>query len=159
MAQIFRQNARLDGVSQLQQYDLLTYLPNDILVKVGWTSMFASLEVRAPLLDHQLFEFAARIPPHQRMTVFSGKRLLKAALGKQLPTVIKCRSKQYTLRRLTGSNTARWRGQCCLTVQIRWCLTVLIFGVCGRSILSGQTHHKDRLWAALCFLLWSRTTI
>ncbi len=160
MVQLFRQNARLDGVSQLQQYDLLTYLPNDILVKVDRASMFASLEVRAPLLDHQLFEFAARIPPYHRMTVFRGKRLLKIALGKQLPAVIKRRPKQgFSIPQADWlKHSALARAVLLDGVDSPVLDRVYIRGLWEEHI-SGQADHKDRLWAVLCFLLWSQTTV
>jgi asparagine synthase (glutamine-hydrolysing) len=51
-----------DPLSRIQYVDIKTYLTDDILAKVDRASMAVSLEVRAPLLDHQLMETAARIP-------------------------------------------------------------------------------------------------
>src|SRR5215510_8607941 len=51
-----------DYVSTLQQIDMATYLPDDILAKVDRTSMAVSLESRVPFLDHRLMEFVATMP-------------------------------------------------------------------------------------------------
>ena len=51
----------------LQDLDIKTYLPGDILTKVDRMSMANSLEARVPLLDHQLVEFACRLPADLRM--------------------------------------------------------------------------------------------
>ncbi len=52
----------LDGVDSYAALDVATYLPGDLLVKVDRMSMAHALEVRSPLLDHRLHEWAARLP-------------------------------------------------------------------------------------------------
>jgi asparagine synthase (glutamine-hydrolysing) len=73
--------ADLDPWSRLQYVDLKTYLPDDLLTKVDRVSMQVSLEVRPPLLDHRIVEFAATVPTEQRATGGERKRLLKTALA------------------------------------------------------------------------------
>ncbi|CAA7619086.1 Asparagine synthetase [Magnetospirillum sp. LM-5] len=70
-------------VSRLQLCDLHTYLPNDILTKVDIASMANSLEVRSPLLDHELIELAATLPVEQRV-VRDGARYEKKVLLRRL---------------------------------------------------------------------------
>ncbi|WP_337286651.1 asparagine synthase (glutamine-hydrolyzing) [Candidatus Methylomirabilis sp.] len=74
--------------------DVNTYLPDDLLVKVDITSMANSLEVRAPLLDHPLMEFAAALPPSFKIQGVDKKYLLKRAMVDLLPAEILNRSKQ-----------------------------------------------------------------
>lgn len=81
-------------LSQVQYADLKTYLPGDILTKVDRASMANSLEVRVPLLDHTLVEWAAAIPPQEKLRGREGKYILKKALEPYLPPEILYRPKQ-----------------------------------------------------------------
>jgi asparagine synthase (glutamine-hydrolysing) len=65
--------------------DTMTYLPNDLLVKVDIASMAVSLEARSPFLDHHVIEFAASLPEGLKLRRLTTKYLLKKALAKLLP--------------------------------------------------------------------------
>jgi asparagine synthase (glutamine-hydrolysing) len=80
-------------LSRLQYIDLRVYLPDDILVKVDRMSMAHSLEVRVPLLDHKLVEFAATVPPELHLKGLQKKYLLKRALAHRLPAKVLNRKK------------------------------------------------------------------
>ena len=67
---------------RLLRADLLTYLPEALLVKVDRASMASSLEARSPLLDHKLVEFAARLPIDRKISGGQGKILLRE-IGKR----------------------------------------------------------------------------
>jgi asparagine synthase (glutamine-hydrolysing) len=84
----------LDALSQLQDLDLKTYLPGDILTKVDRMSMANSLEARVPLLDHPLVEFACSLPPDLQFRDGITKYLLKRALEGRVPAGILTRPKQ-----------------------------------------------------------------
>ncbi|HKU73876.1 MAG TPA: asparagine synthase (glutamine-hydrolyzing) [Pyrinomonadaceae bacterium] len=66
--------------------DQMTYLPNDLLVKVDIATMAVSLEARSPFLDHHVIEFAASLPQNLKLRRLTGKYLLKKVLRKLLPT-------------------------------------------------------------------------
>jgi asparagine synthase (glutamine-hydrolysing) len=66
--------------------DLMTYLPNDLLVKVDIASMAVSLEARSPFLDHHVIEFAASLPANFKLRRFTTKYLLKRVLRQLLPS-------------------------------------------------------------------------
>jgi asparagine synthase (glutamine-hydrolysing) len=65
--------------------DIMTYLPNDLLVKVDIASMAVSLEARSPFLDHHVIEFAASLPERLKLRGLTTKYLLKKVLHKLLP--------------------------------------------------------------------------
>src|SRR5256714_5373044 len=65
--------------------DTMTYLPNDLLVKMDIASMAVSLEARSPFLDHHLMEFAATLPEHLKLRGTTTKYLLKQVLKKFVP--------------------------------------------------------------------------
>jgi len=65
--------------------DMMTYLPNDLLVKVDIASMAVSLEARSPFLDHHVIEFAASLPEKLKLRGLTTKYLLKRVLKKLVP--------------------------------------------------------------------------
>jgi asparagine synthase (glutamine-hydrolysing) len=74
--------------------DLNTYLAGDILTKVDRTSMANSLEMRPPLLDPELVEWAGRLPVQLKLHRGDGKLVLKHAMAGRLPDEIIWRRKQ-----------------------------------------------------------------
>lgn len=74
-----------DLAHRMMYLDAVTYLPDDILVKVDRAAMGVSLETRVPLLDHRVFEFAWRLPLSMKVHNGQGKWLLKQVLYKHVP--------------------------------------------------------------------------
>jgi asparagine synthase (glutamine-hydrolysing) len=74
-----------DRLNQLLYVDLKTWLPNDILVKMDRMAMANSLEVRSPLLDHKVMEFAATLPAEMKYRGGTSKYLLKRYAAQHVP--------------------------------------------------------------------------
>ncbi|MFN0279636.1 MAG: asparagine synthase (glutamine-hydrolyzing) [Pyrinomonadaceae bacterium] len=87
--------------------DQMTYLPNDLLVKVDIASMANSLEARSPFLDHNVIEFAASLPESLKMNRFRTKSLLKKVAARLVP-----RDVVYRRKMGFGVPVGRWlRGE------------------------------------------------
>ena len=73
--------------------DTKTWLPDDLLIKADKMTMANSIELRVPLLDHKVLEFAASLPPKFKLNGFTRKYILKKTLSHQIPKEIRNRKK------------------------------------------------------------------
>ena len=80
-------------LDQMLYIDTKTWLPDDLLVKADKMTMANSIELRVPLLDHRLLEFAASLPPEYKLNGFALKYIWKKALAKRIPNSILKRKK------------------------------------------------------------------
>jgi asparagine synthase (glutamine-hydrolysing) len=160
-ARQFDRTRGLDHLSRITYVDLKTYLPNDILVKVDRMAMASSLEVRSPLLDHKVVEFAARVPAALKFRGTTSKYLLKRHLARTLPSSLVHRRKQgfaipvgqwlrSELREIAHdlllSERARRRGHFEVeAVRGLW-----------DAHQAGRRDHAHRLWALMMLELWQR---
>jgi asparagine synthase (glutamine-hydrolysing) len=93
LEELHKRTAGWDMLSRLLYVDTKTWLPNDILIKADRMSMATSIELREPLLDYRLVEFAARLPSRYKVRNGQSKYILKRALEGILPTEILHRPK------------------------------------------------------------------
>ncbi|MFB6298262.1 MAG: asparagine synthase-related protein, partial [Salinirussus sp.] len=84
---------RRDALARMQAVDVMYPLPDQILHKVDTASMYNSLEVRTPLLDRSVVEYAMSLPTAYKIDRAEQKRVLKGALGDRLPPAIRRREK------------------------------------------------------------------
>ena len=142
-------------------HDIDRYLPDDVLTKVDRMSMAVSLEVRVPLLDHRVAEFAGTLPAWMRLRGRTGKYLLKKLLERYLPLEIVHRPK-----RGFGVPLGRWfrrelRGELLDTLTPDRVRSVGVFrpeavNFLIRQHLSGQRDQSALLWHLFVFHLWDR---
>ncbi len=139
--------------------DQMTYLPNDLLVKVDIASMANSLEARSPFLDHNLIEFAASLPEGMKMRGLETKSLLKKVAARLVPKDVIYRRKMGF-----GVPVGRWfRGE--MKDFVRGVLLSeksLKRGIIKPEILeryvnehtSGERDYAFQLWTLLMLELW-----
>jgi asparagine synthase (glutamine-hydrolysing) len=145
-----------DPLSLVQYLDLKTYLVGDINTKVDRASMAHSLEVREPLMDHELIEWLATLPRELKVQGTEGKVLLKKAMEAHLPHEIMYRPKMGFAVPL-----AQWfRGP--LRQRMRDSVlgeTLAGTGIFEREVLEkiiddhqrGARDHSSPLWTLLMF--------
>lgn len=90
----FQQVGCATGAEWMMAMDAVTYLPDDILVKVDRAAMSASLETRAPFLDRDVVELAGQLPLSAKIDGRIGKRVLREVLYKYVPRELIERPKQ-----------------------------------------------------------------
>jgi asparagine synthase (glutamine-hydrolysing) len=91
--ELFGQVSDLALLNRMLYVDSKTWLPDDLLVKADKMTMAASVELRVPLLDYRVLEFAASLPLHYKVSGWKLKRILKAALVDSVPKEILNRKK------------------------------------------------------------------
>lgn len=138
--------------------DLLTYLPEAILVKVDRAAMAISLETRAPLLDHRVLEFSLQLP----LSYVRDKYLLKRLAYRRIPRELLDRPKQGFSVPLGRWFKGELRGLLtdALTAQRLEHLGIQNVGLVRQIMdehLSGVHDHTSRLWALLVLSLWEQS--
>ena len=139
----------------------MSYLPDDLLVKVDRATMAHGLEARSPLLDHRLVEFCAALPVEYKMRGGEAKYLLKAVMKDKLPASILRRPKMGF-----GVPIDEWfRGKCRTMVEdillSSRCLQRGYFepGKIRRLVTEqqqGRASYGSRVYALLMLELWHR---
>jgi asparagine synthase (glutamine-hydrolysing) len=149
----------LNETERMMYTDLVTYLPEDILTKLDRASMAVSLEARVPFLDYRVVEFAWGLPLEYKIHQGQGKRLLRLALERLVPTRLFERKKMGF-----GCPLAEW-----LRGPLRpWAEDLLDASAMAkdgilnpapvheawRRHLTGKENRTHQLWCILMFQQW-----
>jgi asparagine synthase (glutamine-hydrolysing) len=148
-----------DFVSQMMYLDLLTYLPDDILVKVDRASMGVSLESRAPLLDHRIVEFAWRLPRQAKIRGGRGKWLLRRTLDRYVPRALVERPKMgfgVPIDEWLRGELKEWAGDLLAPALLKrqGYLNAGLVEQKWKEHTSGQRNWQFPLWDVLMFQAW-----
>jgi asparagine synthase (glutamine-hydrolysing) len=151
-------------IAALQRLDITTYLPGDLLLKADLASMAHSLELRSPLLDHEVVELGLALPDSLKVNGRTCKIALRRAFAQDLPAKIANRGKRGfgvplsawfrgELRELTSDvlldDEARARGLF-RPESVRRLI---------EEHVSGKRDHAHRLWCLLMLELWQRVHV
>lgn len=150
-----------DPVAQLQLADTRTYLPDDILTKVDRASMAHALEVRVPLLDHRLVEYAWRLPRSALIDAGgTGKQPLRAILRKHVPDALVARPKSGFALPIGGWLRGPLRGWAeellsPTALASSGLLEPAPIRAVWQAHLGGRQQREHELWAVLMFQAWA----
>ncbi len=155
----FERGRRFPGINQDLYLDLKTYLADDIMVKVDRMSMAASLETRAPLLDHRLVEFAFSLPPEWKVRGQTGKWFFKKAMAGILDDETLHRQKEGFSIPIKNWLKAELKEMMLDTLSERKIRAMGYFSAptVSRWVgehLANRENHAHRLWALMQFHLW-----
>ncbi|PTU66617.1 asparagine synthase (glutamine-hydrolyzing) [Chromobacterium sp. Panama] len=149
----------LPDIDQMRLWDIQNYLPDDLLVKVDRASMNASLEIRAPLLDHKIAEFAASLPRDVLLKNGKGKWILRKLLDKYVPRELIERPKtgfEVPLALWLRGDLKGWAQDVLDPVQIKKD-GIFDYAKVSKVWNQHQSGHYDRslyLWHVLMFQAW-----
>lgn len=149
----------LGSIERMMYYDTVSYLPDDILVKVDRAAMGASLETRVPLLDHRIIEFAWQLPLSFKVNNGVNKWILRQVLNRHVPAELIDRPKkgfgvpidqwlrggmrdwaEYLLNEKTMSEQGYFNPK---FIREKW-----------DSHLAGDRDWQNPLWDVLMFQAW-----
>ncbi|MBK1701764.1 asparagine synthase (glutamine-hydrolyzing) [Thiococcus pfennigii] len=151
----------LDALGRAQFTDIHFYMTEDVLVKVDRISMAHALEVRSPLMDHRVIEFAAGLPRQVKVGAGRGKLVMRQLAAQRLPReIVEQKKSGFSIP------AAQWlRGQL-KGMAHDSIFTGRIYDYLERNALrrlwdehqAGSRDHSVFLWAVMMLGLWQRRT-
>ena len=145
-------------LDRMQFYDATSYLPDGVLAKVDRASMAVGLEVRVPVLDHRVVEFAWRLPPALRVRGGQGKWALRQVLAKYVPTHLTERPKMgfdVPVGRWLRADLRSWAEHLLAADRLRQgYFEPAPIRAAWDAHCAGSDLWQDRLWSILMFEAW-----
>ena len=151
--------SQFSEIEKMMALDSLHYLPGDILVKVDRASMSTGLEVRAPLLDHRIVEFALKLPLELKLKNGIGKWLLRQVLYEYIPKPLIDRPKMgfaVPLGDWLRGPLKNWASDLLdqQSLASQGVLNTDLVSEKWREHLSGHRNWEHQLWGVLMFQSW-----
>lgn len=150
-----------DASARIRYFDMMQYLPDDILTKVDRASMAVSLEARVPLLDHRVVEYAWRVPRSALIQGSQGKVLLRNVLHRYVPPELVERPKAgfaIPIGAWIRGPLSDWASDLLSTSSLS-ASGLFEVGVIQRALAEHQRGARDwqyPLWTILMFQAWYR---
>ncbi len=146
-------------LSRMMFVDTVSYLPDDILCKVDRASMGVSLEVRVPLIDHRVVEFAWRLPLSMKLRNGRSKWLLRQVLDKYVPSKMMERPKMgfgMPIDAWLRGPLRQWAEELLQEGRLKQegFLNPLLIQNKWKDHLSGKNNWHHYLWDILMFQSW-----
>lgn len=161
LLEVLARHPQLELAERMMLADQVTYLPDDLLQKIDRAGMAVGLEVRAPLLDHRVLEFAWTLPHHMRVRGGVTKWALREVLARHVPRALWERPKRWFTMPVRGWLTGPLRPWAeeliseaslaqvpvlrAATVRAEW-----------QRVLAGRAGNGHAMWAVLQLLAWWR---
>ena len=148
-----------DPSARVRYFDMMHYLPDDILTKVDRASMAVSLEARVPLLDHRIVEYSWRLPRSALIRGSKGKLLPRRVLYRYVPQELVERQKAgfaIPIGDWIRGPLSDWATEL-LSEQSLAAHGLFDFAVIQRIFAEHQSGRRDRqfpLWTILMFQAW-----
>lgn len=154
----------LEPMEAMRRWDVGQYLPDDLLVKVDRASMNASLEARAPLLDHRVVELAFAMPGRALTREGVGKWALRQVLYRHVPKALIERPKtgfSVPLAAWLRGPLRPWAEDLLSEIRLRdgGLLDAGPVRTLWQEHLSGQFDRSSYLWNVLMFLAWHQVSL
>ncbi len=148
-----------DEVARAQHHDMLTYLPDDLLVKTDMASMASSLELRSPMLDHNLLALGLSLPTGAKISGRRGKVILREAFADMLPAEVFARPKRgfaVPLGQWLKGELLEPLKETLLDPSFKRMGIFRSEAIAGliNNHVSGRADHRHRLWALLILARW-----
>jgi asparagine synthase (glutamine-hydrolysing) len=156
-------NESRPAIEAMRRWDVAQYLPDDLLVKVDRASMNASLEARAPLLDHRVVELAFALPQRVLVRDGVGKWVLRQVLYRHVPPALIERPKtgfSVPLGNWLRGPLRAWADGLLQAKSLAadGLLDADKVNLLWQDHLSGRFDRSSYLWNVLMFQAWMRST-
>jgi asparagine synthase (glutamine-hydrolysing) len=161
LLEVLARHPSLALAERMMLADQVTYLPDDLLAKIDRASMAVGLEVRAPLLDHRVLEFAWRLPQRMRIRQGVTKWALRELLARHVPRALWERPKRWFTMPVRGWLTGPlrpWAEELLTDASLAQVPVLRAAAVRAEwaRVRTGRAGNGHAMWAVLQLLSWWR---
>ena len=150
-------NMQIHDREKLMLADVITYLPDDILVKVDRASMAVSLETRAPFLDHLLYDAMKNVSVNNKVNSSGTKLILRQMLKKYLPPELVSGSKKgfgIPLDHWLRNDLNEWMKDTLLSETASNCYDITELEKIINEFETGNSQSHHTIWTLLMYESW-----